>query len=217
MIQIFGTENTKAWYDSYHDVVATVPRRGTDCYPYHCCHHRVTMVWSHGDGSWSEDFPCYPCTRLGIGEGMVVVFHDVATGLRHGMQLVVGKQGEVSACGTECVVEGVVGVIHLIDAKRRLEASLVKHLVVCDEGKPLDERLNLCPDVREDGSVVGVFVAQAVDLRAPIVVEIRLGLDERIERVFHFAIANDDNPHGTDGAAMEIGGFEVYGGKVFHV
>ena len=24
----FGTENTKAWYGSYHDVVASVPKRG---------------------------------------------------------------------------------------------------------------------------------------------------------------------------------------------
>ena len=28
MMPLFGTGSTKAWYDSYHNVVAIVPRRG---------------------------------------------------------------------------------------------------------------------------------------------------------------------------------------------
>ena len=77
----------------------------------------------------------------------------------------------------------------------RPSGTFVERLVVCHEGQALDERFYLRPHLRENRCVVGVGTAESVHLRAPVVVVVRLGLDERVERIYDLAVTDNDYSH----------------------
>ena len=164
-----------------------------------------------------QQLHCNLGAGFGVGEGVVVVFHRTAAGGGHGMQLVVGQTAaEMAAGGPAGAEERIVGVVHLIDAEHGLEAALVEGTVVRHERQPFDQWLDLSPHDGEHGGIVRVLVRETVYLLAEPGVVVRLGLDERIERVGDDAAAHHHHTHAANAAALPVGGLEVYGGKVGH-
>ena len=126
----------------------------------------------------------------------MVVFEVVATGLSDSVELVVREEfAEVTARGSAGAKELIIRIIHLVAAKHGLQAALVKGTVVSHQRQALDERRYLLPHVRENRSVFGVFLPQAVHTGVPIIIVIRLGLNQRIETVDKLTVADDDNAH----------------------
>lgn len=131
-----------------------------------------------------------------VGEGVVVVFEDVAAGGGDGVELVVGEAAaEVASGGGEGVVELVVGVVHLVDSEDGFEAAFVETAVVGDEREAFDLVLNLLPDYGEDRGVFGVFFGEAVDLLAEPLVVFGLGVDEAVEGVYDLSVTDDDDAY----------------------
>ena len=160
---------------------------------------------------------CDFCTRLRVGQCVVVVGHRAAASLGYGVQLVVGQTAsEVAARSSAGAKELVVGVVHLIDAEHGPEAALVKGAVVRHQWQPFDQRFDLPPHDREDGRVVGVFVRESVYLLTEPGVVVRLWMDKRVERVGDDATAHHHHAHAADAAALSVSGLEIYGGKVGH-
>ena len=50
----------------------------------------------------------------------------------------------------------------------------------------------------------------------PIAIIIRFGLDEGIERIYYLSVSYDDYSHTTYTGSFVVGGFKIYGCKVFH-
>lgn len=135
-------------------------------------------------------------TRLRVGQCMMVVFEMVATGLGDGVELVVREEfAEVTAGGSTSAKELIIRVIHLVAAEHGLQAALVEWTVVSHKRQTLDERLYLLPNVRENWSVFGIFLSQTVHTGVPIIIVVRLGLNQRIEAVDKLAVADDDNAY----------------------
>jgi hypothetical protein len=130
------------------------------------------------------------------------------------MQLMVRQIGHSPAGGPASVIKKIVGIIHLIDAEDGLQASFVKGTVVGYQGEAFYQGLYLLPYLGKDGGFLGVFPAKAVDLRAPIGIVVRLGLDEGIELFRNLPVPHDDNANGTNAAALVVGCLEIYGCKV---
>ena len=74
----------------------------------------------------------------------------------------------------------------------------------------------MTPYIREHRCVVRVLVREPVHLLAEPGVVVGLGLDERVERVGDDTAAHHHHAHAADAAALPVGGFEIYGGKVGH-
>ena len=109
----------------------------------------------------------------------MVVGHRASACLGHGVQLVVGQPApEMTARSPASTVELIVGIVHLIDLEHRSEAALIEGAVVCHQGQPFNQRLNLPPHHGEDGGVVGVLVRETVNLLAKLGVVVGLGMDE---------------------------------------
>ena len=164
-----------------------------------------------------EYLPCYPGTCLGVGEGVVVVLHAEAAGLGDGLELVVRQGGKLATGDTKRVEELIVGIVHPIDAEDGLEAALVEGSVVGHKGQTLYQRLYLCPDFREDGGIFCVFPAKAMNLRTPVVVVVRLGLNEGVEGIDYLAVPNDNDTNRADAAALVVGGLKINCCKIFHL
>ena len=146
----------------------------------------------------------------------MVVLHAEAAGLGDGLQLVVRQGRELATGDTEGVEELIVGIVHPIDAEDGLEATLVEGPVVGHKGQTLYQRLYLCPDIREDGGIFCVFPAKAMNLRTPVVVVVRLGLNEGVERIDYLAVTNDNDTNRADAAALVISRFKVNRCKILH-
>ena len=148
---------------------------------------------------------------------MVVVDQIETAGCRHGVKLMVWQSfPEMLSRGATSAIKLIVRVIHLVATHYGFEAAFVERAVVCHEGQALNERLDLTPNVREHGSVLGVLLGDAVDERVPIEVIVRLGLDEGIERVDKLALADNHHAHAANAATLVVGGLEVYGGEGVH-
>jgi hypothetical protein len=55
-----------------------------------------------------------------------------------------------------------------------------------------------------------------MNLGIPVAIIIRFGLDEGIERIYYLSVTHDDNTYAAYAGAFVVGGFKIYGGKVFH-
>ena len=147
----------------------------------------------------------------------MVVLHAEAAGLGDGLELVVREPpAEVPARGRERVEEDVVGIVHPIDAEDGLQAAFVEARIVRDQREPLDQGLYLCPYIREDRRILGVFGAESMDPPAEPLVVLRFGVDEAVEGVHDFASADDDDAHAADAGGLFVGGFKVDGGEIEH-
>lgn len=72
------------------------------------------------------------------------------------------------------------------------------------------------PRLLEYRSIVSIFMTEGMNLRTPVIIIVRLRLDERIERIYNLAIANNDNPHGTYRTPLIVCCFKIYSCKIFH-
>lgn len=127
---------------------------------------------------------------------MMVIFEVISAGLGDGVELVVREEfTEMTAGGPAGAKELIIRVIHLVAAKHGLQAALVEGTVVGHKRQPFDKRRYLLPHVRKNWSVFGVFLSQAVQTGVPIIIVVRLGLNQRIETVDKLAVADDDNAY----------------------
>lgn len=147
---------------------------------------------------------------------MMMVFKDITTLSGYGVELMITQIREYSPRDTKGIIELIVRIIHLIYTKDGFQATLIKGPVVSDQRQPLYQRLYLCPNLWEHGCIVRVFMAESVHLTAPIIIIVRLGLDERIERIHYLAITNNDDTNRTDAAPLVVCRFKIYGCKVSH-
>ena len=83
-----------------------------------------------------------------------------------------------SARDAKGVIKLVVGVFHLIATENCLESTLIEGTVVSNEGQPLNHRFYLRPNFREEWGRVCIVTTQSVNLRAPVVIVVRLRLNE---------------------------------------
>ena len=109
-----------------------------------------------------------------------------------------------------------VWIIHLIYTEYGLQTTFIERFIMCHKWQPLYQRLYLRPDLREYWSILCIFLTKAMYLATPIILIVRLRLDERIECIYDFAIANNDNPHRTNTTTLVIGCFKIYSCKVSH-
>ena len=148
----------------------------------------------------------------------MVVFEVVATSFSNSVQLMIGEEfSEMTAGGPACAKELIIRVIHLVAAENSLEAALVEGTVVGHKRQALDKRRYLLPHVRENRSVFGVFLSQAVHAGVPIIIVVRLRLNQGIEAVDKLAVADDDDTNRADACWAVVGGFEIDGGEVLHL
>ena len=154
---------------------------------------------------------------LGIGQGVMVALQVIAAGGRDGLELVVGQRvTEVAPGDSKRIEEPVVGIIHLIDAKRSPEAAFVEAGVVRHQRQALDYRINFLPHIRKNRGVVGVPGAEAMYTPAEPAVVLRFRMHQAVESVRHFPISNDHDTHAADAAGLLVGSFEVDGGEIIH-
>ena len=138
-------------------------------------------------------------------------------GFSHGVKLVIGKQfTEMLARGTTGAIKLIVRIIHLIAAHHGFQAAFVERAVVRHEGQALNEWFYLSPNIRKHRCIFRVFAGDAVDKRVPIVVVVRLWLNEGIERIHELPFPNDHHAHATHAGALVVGGLEIYGGEGVH-
>ena len=83
-----------------------------------------------------------------------------------------------SARDTKGVIKLIVGIVHLIYTEGCLEATLVEGFVMCHEGQSFNKWFYLSPNFREEWGRVGIVTTQSVNLRAPVVIVVRLRLNE---------------------------------------
>ena len=60
------------------------------------------------------------------------------------------------------------------------------------------QRLYLRPYFGEYWCVLSVFLAETMHLRTPIIIIVRLWLDERVERIHYLAITHNDDTYRTN-------------------
>ena len=120
----------------------------------------------------------------------------ISAGLGDSVKLVVREEfAEVTARGSAGAKELIIRVIHLVTTEHGFQAALVEGTVVGHKRQALDERRYLLPHVRENWSIFGVFLSQTVHTGVPIIIVVRLGLNQRIEAVDKLAVADDDNAY----------------------
>jgi hypothetical protein len=112
---------------------------------------------------------------------MMVVFEMITTEFRNGMQLVVLSPWKSLAGSHTSTVEFIIWIIHLVTTEYSLQATLIESLVMGNEGKSFNQRLNLLPYLWEYRCFFGILTSKAMHLRTPIIIVIGLWLNQRVE------------------------------------
>ena len=123
---------------------------------------------------------------------------------------------ELATGGGQRVVKLIVRIVHLIDVESCFQTSLVKWLVVSHQWKTFYQRFYLRPYFWETRCIIRVFMTKTMNLRTPIVIIVRLRLDERVERINYLAIANNDDSYRAYAATLIVGRLKIYGCKISH-
>ena len=145
-----------------------------------------------------------------------MVRHIKTASSSNSVQLVVGQLTEHSAGYAECVVKFIVGVIHLIYPEHRFQATFVKWLVVGYQWQALNQRLNLLPYIRENGSIVSISLGKSMNFRVTITVIIGFRVDEQVERIYNLTIPDYYYANRTNRRTALVGCLEIYCGKIIH-
>ena len=72
------------------------------------------------------------------------------------------------------------------------------HQRVCHKGQTFNQWFYLCPDLWEHWCLLRVFATKPMNLAAPVVIIIWLGLDERVERIYYLTVAYDHHTYRTN-------------------
>ena len=106
-------------------------------------------------------------------------------------------------------MEFVIRIVHLVTAENGLQAALVKSFVVGHEWQTLNQRLYLLPYFWEDWCLFRILSAEAVDLAAPIIIVVRLRLNQRIERIYNLTIPDYHHANGAHAGPLVVGCFKI--------
>ena len=163
-----------------------------------------------------QQFSGYPGASLGIGEGVVVILHIETACGGNGLELMVFQVGLQAAGCCKGVEELILGIIHLIGAEDCTKATLIKWSVMGNQGQSLNQGFYPCPHVWENGSLLGILTAKAVNLGTPIVIVVRLWMNERVELIHNLSVPNDDHTNRTYRRTIIVGRFKIYSCKISH-
>ena len=147
----------------------------------------------------------------------MVILHAKATSCCNCLKLMIVQKRKLSARDAKRIVELIVRIVHLINSEHSFKAALIKWLIVSHKRQSFYQRLNLTPHFGKDGGIIGVFMAQSMNLPAPIIIVVRLWLNEGIELIDYLAIPHNNNSDGTHRTAFIVGCLEVYGCEIKHV
>jgi len=120
---------------------------------------------------------------------MMMVFKDITTFGGNGVKLVVWQIGERATRDTKRVVELIVRIVHLIYTEHGFQTPFIKGFVVGHKGQTFNQWFYLCPDLWEHWRFLCVFATKPMNLAAPVVVIVWLGLDKRVERIYYLTVA----------------------------
>lgn len=109
------------------------------------------------------------------------------------------------------------GIVHAILLKDRFEAALVKRGIVGHKRHTQRELGgDLCPYFWETKGAISICRSKSMNGSAPRGVIIGCRPDEMVYLVGELTIKDRDKPYTAYTAAFGIGGFKIYGDKVFH-
>ena len=155
---------------------------------------------------------------FGVGEGVVVVGEVVAAGGGDGLELVVGKAAaEVAAGGGQGGEELIVRAVHPAHAMDGLQAAFIETRVVRHEGQAFDHLHNLLPHLREYRRVLGVIGTKPVHPHTEPLVILRLGVNQRVERIHDLPSPHDYHTHAAHAAGLLVRRLEIYCCEISHI
>ena len=125
----------------------------------------------------------------------------------------------MAAGSGERIQEVIAGIMEAVGAEDGFETAFVKACIMGhkrDIGRESvrfksgeDPVFNLVPDIREQRSVFGVIGAESMDLLAEPGIIVRIGMDEAVERVHHFPVTHNHNPHGAYATGATVGSLKI--------
>ena len=98
----------------------------------------------------SQQPDCYMSTGFRIGQGMMVIGQVITAGCGNRLQLMVRQTAaEILTGGRKCIIELILGIIHLIHPENLFQTSFIEPAVVCHKREALNLRGYLLPDIRK--------------------------------------------------------------------
>ena len=89
-------------------------------------------------------------TGFRIGQGMMVIGQVITAGCGNRLQLMVRQTAaEILTGGRKCIIELILGIIHLIHPENLFQTSFIEPAVVCHKREALNLRGYLLPDIRK--------------------------------------------------------------------
>ena len=101
-------------------------------------------------GRLSQQLDCNMGAGFRIGQGMMVIGQVITAGCGNRLQLMVRQiAAEMVTGGRKCIMELILGIIHLIHPENRSQASFIEPAVVSHKRKSLNPRGYLLPDTQK--------------------------------------------------------------------
>ncbi len=149
---------------------------------------------------------------------MMVLCQVVSAAEGYCLQLMVGQvPAECKTGSAEGAMERVTGVFHAIGLEGGFQASFVKRAVVGHQGQTFNQGYDFAPHLRERGGMGRILKGHPVNLRVPVIIVIGIGAYQTVMPDGYFPVADYHEAYAANAGALPVGGFKVYGGKVFHV
>ena len=133
------------------------------------------------------------------------------------MQLMVEQLWKSLARSHTGAIELVIRIVHLITTEHSFQATLIERLVMSHQRKSFNQWLYLCPHLWEHRGIFCILSSQAMYLRTPIIIVVRLRLNQGIERIHYLAIAYYHHAHRADTGPLVVGSLKVYCCKVCYI
>ena len=113
-------------------------------------------------------------------------------------------------------MELIIGIVHLVHLKHRLQASLVKGRVVSHQWQSLNLWLNLSPYLWKYPGVYGILYGKSMHPSIPIGIILRLWLDETVVAIHNLTIPYYHNAYGANAGSLLVGSLKIYRCKILH-
>ena len=165
----------------------------------------------------SQQLDCNMSAGLGIGQGMMVIGQVITAGCGNCLQLMVRQTAsEMVTGGRKCIIELILGIIHLIHPENLFQTSFIEPAVVSHKRKSFNLRGYLFPDTRKNRSIFSIFFRQPVDLLAEPLIVFRLRMYQTIERVHNLPVTDDNHSNAAHAGTALIGCLEINCCKILH-
>ena len=149
-------------------------------------------------------------TGLCISKSMMMARQVVPASRCHCLELMIRKAvSEMPAGSSQCIVENIVRIIHLINPVNGLQAAFIEAGVVRHQWVILQQWMDLLPDLREYRRVLSILRPKTVHLAAEPLVVFRLRMDETVEGIDDNVIADNDYADAAHAARLLVRGLEV--------